>query len=118
MAEKQKQKNAGRTKKQNLDKVVAELNNNLKDEQNQLEAVLSPFEEAINKVANQLNRVGANDITEIKNTWDSFNLGKLIFTKICEALGEPCDSWDVIKKNLDVKLIKNLIIQFVQTIEL
>ena len=109
LAEKQKQKNAGRTKKQNLDKVVAELNNNLKDEQNQLEAVLSPFEEAINKVANQLNRVGANDITEIKNTWDSFNFGKLIFTKICEALGEPCDSWDVIKKNLDVKLIKNLI---------
>ena len=40
-----------------------------------------------------------------------------IFTKICEALGEPCDSWDVIKKNLDVKLIKNLIPKILEQIK-
>ena len=109
LGEKQKLKNAGRAKKVNLDKVVAGLNNQLKDEQSQLEGILMPFEDAINKVINHLSRTIQNDMTEIKNTWDSFNLGKFIFTKICEALGEPCDSWDVIKKNLDVKLIKNLI---------
>ena len=109
LGEKQKIKNIGRAKKVNLDKVVAGLNNQLKDEQNQLETVLMPFEEAINKVTNNLSRINQNDMTEIKNTWDSFSLGKFILTKICEALGEPCDSWDIIKKNLDVKLIKNLI---------
>ena len=109
LGEKQKIKNAGRTKKQNLDKVVESLTNQLKDEQATLEGILLPFEEAINKIINPLNRVNQNDMTEIKNTWDSFNLGKYIFTKICETLGEPCDSWDIIKKNLDVKIIKNLI---------
>ena len=109
LGEKQKIKNAGRTKKQNLDKVVESLTTQLKDEQATLESILLPFEEAINKIINPLNRVNQNDMTEIKNTWDSFNLGKYIFTKICETLGEPCDSWDIIKKNLDVKIIKNLI---------
>ena len=109
LAEKQKIKNAGRAKKVNLDKVVAGLTTQLNDEKNQLEAILLPFEEAIIKVTNYLNRVTQNDITEVKNTWDSFNLGKFIITKICEFLKEPCESWDVIKKNLDVKLIKNLI---------
>ena len=109
LAEKQKIKNAGRTKKVNLDKVVAGLNTQLNDEKNQLEAILLPYEEAIIKTTNYLNRVNNNDMTEVKNTWDSFNLGKFIITKICECLKEPCESWDVIKKNLDVKLIKNLI---------
>ena len=109
LAEKQKIKNAGRTKKANLDKVVAGLTTQLKEQQSQLEAVLLPFEEVIMKITNHLNRIGTNDMTEIKNTWDAFNLGKFIFTKIYEALGEPCDSWDVVKKNLDVKIIKNLI---------
>ena len=109
LAEKQKEKNNWRTKKQNEDKIIAGLTTQLKDKQNELEAILLPFEEAINKVCNQLNKANQNDITEIKNTWDSFNLGKLIFTKICEVLGEPNDSWDIIKKNLDIKLIKNLI---------
>ena len=109
LSEKQKEKNAWRTKKQNEDKIIAGLTTQLRDNQNQLEAVLVPFEEAINKVCNQLNKANQNDMTEIKNTWDSFNIGKLIFTKICEVLGEPNDSWDIIKKNLDIKLIKNLI---------
>jgi hypothetical protein len=109
LGEKQKIKNAGRTKKVNLDKVVAGLNTQLNDEKNQLDAVLLPFEEAIIKVTNYLNRATQNDMTEVKNTWDSFNLGKFIITKICESFKEPCESWDVIKKTLDVKLIKNLV---------
>ena len=55
-----------------------------------------------------MNKVNQNDITEFKNTWDSFNIGQLILTKICEVLGEPNYSWDIIKKNLDIKLIRNL----------
>ena len=109
LAEKQKEKNSWRTKKQNEDKIIAGLTTQFKDKQNQLEAILLPFEEAINKVCNQLNKANQNDMTEIKNTWDSFSIGKFIFTKIYEVLGEPNDSWDVIKKNLDIKLIKNLI---------
>ena len=107
--EKQREKNAWRTKKQNEDKIIAGLNTQKKEKQNNLEAVLMPFEEAINKICNQLNKANQNDMMEIKNTWDSFNIGKFILTKIYEVLGEPCDSWDVIKKNLDIKIIKNLI---------
>ena len=109
LAEKQREKNSWRTKKQNEDKIIDGLTRQLKDKENQLEAILLPFEGAINKVCNQMNKANQNDITEIKNTWDSFNIGKFIFTKICEVLGEPNDSWDIIKKNLDIKLIKNLI---------
>ena len=109
LGEKQREKNTWRTKKQNEDKIIGTLNNKLKDKQNQLEAILLPFDQAINKVCNQLNKANQNDITEIKNTWDSFNLGKFIFAKIFEVLGEANDSWDIIKKNLDVKILKNLI---------
>ena len=107
--EKQREKNAWRTKKQNEDKIIAGLNTQKKDKENGLEAILMPFEEAINKICNQLNKANQNDMMEIKNTWDSFNIGKLILSKIFEVLGEQCDSWDVIKKNLDIKIIKNLI---------
>ena len=107
--EKQREKNAWRAKKTNEDKIITGLNNQRKDKQNTLEANLMPFEEGVNKICNQLNKANQNDMMEIKNTWDSFNIGKYILTKICEALGEPCESWDVIKKNLDIKLIKNLI---------
>ena len=50
LAEKQKEKNAFRTKKQNEDKIIAGLTTQFKDKQNQLEAIFLPFEEAINKV--------------------------------------------------------------------
>ena len=109
LAEKQREKNSWRTKKQNEDKIIDGLTRQLKDKENQLEAILLPFEGAINKVCNQMNKANQNDITEIKNTWDSFNIGQLILTKICEVLGEPNDSWDIIKKNLDITLIRNLI---------
>ena len=109
LGEKQKIKNNGRTKKQNLDKVISNLTIQLKDEQSTLEGYLLPYEENLNKITNHLSRATQNDMTEIKNTWDSFTLGKFIFTKISEVLGEPSDSWEIIKKNLDIKLIKNLI---------
>ena len=109
LGEKQKDKNICKTKKLNEDKIVDGLTRQLIEKQNQLEAILLPFESSINRVCNQLNKANQNEITEIKNTWDSFNLGKLILTKICGVLGEPNDSWDIIKKNLDFKLIKNLI---------
>jgi len=102
-------KNGWRTKKKNEDKIIANLNSQLKEKQNTLEAILTPFEDAVSKICNQLNKANQNDMTEIKNTWDSFNIGKFILTKIFEVLGEPCDSWDTIKKSLDIKIIKNLI---------
>ena len=109
LGEKQRDKNNWRSKKQNEDKIISGLTAQLKDRQNQLEAFLLPFEEGINKVCNQLNKANQNDMTEIKNTWDSFNLGKYIFSKVYEVLGESNESWDIIKKNLDIKIIKNLI---------
>ena len=109
LAEKQREKNGWRTKKKNEDKIIANLNSQLKEKQNTLEAILTPFEDAVSKICNQLNKANQNDMTEIKNTWDSFNIGKFILTKIFEVLGEPCDSWDTIKKSLDIKIIKNLI---------
>ena len=72
LAEKQIEKNSWRTKKQNEDKIIDGLTRQLKDKENQLEAILLPFEGAINKVCNQMNKTNQNDITEIKNTWDSY----------------------------------------------
>ena len=64
------------------EKILNSLGIQLNDEKNQLEAILLPYEEAIIKTTNYLNRVNNNDMTEVKNTWDSFNLGKFIITKI------------------------------------
>ena len=72
LAEKQIEKNSWRTKKQNEDKIIDGLTRQLKDKENQLKAIMLPFEGAINKVCNQMNKTNQNDITEIKNTWDSY----------------------------------------------
>ena len=95
-------------KKQQEEKVIEGLNKKKKDLQNNLDNILQPFKDAINKSNYTLNKVATSDITEIKNTWDSLNFGKYLLQKIYEILGEN-NEWNVIKKSLDVKTFKNFI---------
>ena len=95
-------------KKQQEEKVIEGLNKKKKDLQNNLDNILQPFKDAINKTSYTLNKITQPDVTEIKNTWDSLNFGKYLLQKIYEVFGEN-NEWDTIKKSLDVKLFKNFI---------
>ena len=96
------------TKKQQEEKVIEGLNKNKKDLQNNLDNILQPFKDAINKASYILNKITQPDVTEIKNTWDSLNFGKYLLQKIYEIFGEN-NEWDTIKKALDIKVFKNFI---------
>ena len=95
-------------KKQQEEKVIEGLNKKKKDLQNNLDNILQPFKDAINKSSYTLNKITQPDVTEIKNTWDSLVFGKYLLQKIYEIFGEN-NEWDVIKKSLDIKLFKNFI---------
>ena len=90
------------------EKVIEGLNKKKKDLQNNLDNILQPFKDAINKTSYTLNKITQPDVTEIKNTWDSLVFGKYLLQKIYEVFGEN-NEWDVIKKSIDVKLFKNFI---------
>jgi len=106
--DKTKERKAWVGKKQQEEKVIEGLNKKKKDLQNNLDNILQPFKDAINKTSYTLNKITQPDVTEIKNTWDSLNFGKYLLQKIYEVLGEN-NEWDTIKKSLDVKLFKNFI---------
>ena len=95
-------------KKQQEEKVIEGLNKKKKELQNNLDNILQPFKDAINKTSYTLNKITQPDVTEIKNTWDSLVFGKYLLQKIYEIFGEN-NEWDVIKKSLDIKLFKNFI---------
>jgi len=96
-------------KKQQEEKVIDGLNKKKKELQSNLDGILQPFKDAINKIVYSLNKIGQSDVTEIKNTWDSLNFGKYLLQKVYEILGENNNEWDNIKKSLDIKLIKSFI---------
>lgn len=77
--------------------------------QNNLDSILQPFKDAINKASYILNKIGQPDVMEIKNTWDSLNFGKYLLQKVYDALGDSNNEWDSIKKSLDLKVFKNFI---------
>ena len=97
------------TKKQQEDKVIEGLNKKKKELQNNLDSILQPFKDAINKASYILNKIGQPDVMEIKNTWDSLNFGKYLLQKVYEVLGDNNNEWDSIKKSLDLKVFKNFI---------
>ena len=90
IAQKQKEKNQWRSKKQDT-----------------FDGIIQPFKDIHQKALNQVNKISPGDLTEIKNTWDGLNFGKFLLTKIFELLGESNLEWDNIKKNLDIKIIRN-----------
>ena len=74
---------------------------------NIMDFIIQPFKDIHQKALNQVNKISPGDLTEIKNTWDGLNFGKFLLTKIFELLGESNLEWDNIKKNLDIKIIRN-----------
>ena len=107
--DKTREKKSWVAKKQQEDKVIEGLNKKKKELQNNLDSILQPFKDAINKASYILNKIGQPDVMEIKNTWDSLNFGKYLLQKVYEILGDNNNEWDTIKKSLDLKVFKNFI---------
>ena len=76
--------------------------------QTNLDGILQPYKDTINKIAYALNKINQSDVTEIKNTWDACNFGKYLLQKMYEIFGEN-NEWDTIKKIIDLKFFRNFI---------
>ena len=96
------------TKKQQEEKIIENLKKKMVELQANLDSILQPYKDAINKLTYTLSKVNQSDITEIKNTWDSCNFGKYLLQKMYEVFGEN-NEWDTIKKVLDLKFFKSFV---------
>ena len=108
IGDKAREKKEWVTKKQQEEKIIESLKKKMVEQQSNLDSVLQPFKDAINKITYQLNKINQSDVTEVKNTWDSCNFGKYLLQKMYEVFGEN-NEWDTIKKVLDLKFFKNFI---------
>ena len=76
----------------------------------QLEEALKHIKDLIKKSANNLSKLSDKDLVDCKNTWENFNFGKFLLSKIFEILNDGnFEDWDYIKKNISTKHFKRLV---------
>ena len=107
IASKQRDKATWRSKRQDEEKIINNLDIQKKDKQGVFNDIIQPFRDQMQKALNQVNKISPGDLTEIKNTWDSLSFGKFILGKLFELNGDSNTEWDYVKKALDIKIIKN-----------
>ena len=103
-----KAKNVCRGNKQLEDKITNDLNDKKLQKELDLDDKLAPFKEAITKLYPSLNKINQNDITEIRNTWESFNFGKFLIFKLYELFDKPFSDWDTTKRSLEIEIFRAL----------
>ena len=108
IGDKAREKKEWVTKKQQEEKIIENLKKKMVEQQTNLDSILQPYKDAINKITYMLNKINQSDVTEIKNTWDSCNFGKYLLQKMYEVFGEN-NEWETIKKVLDLKFFKTFI---------
>ena len=89
-----KEKNICRGNKQLEDKTTKELNDKKFQKELELDDKLSPSRDAITKLNPSINKINQNDITEIRNTWESFSFGKFLISKLYNLFDKPFSDWD------------------------
>ena len=103
-----KEKNACRGNKQLEDKITKDLNDKKLQKELDLDDKLTPSKEAITKLYPNINKISQNDITEIRNTWESFNFGKFLIFKLYDLFDKPYSDWDTTKRTLELETIRAL----------
>ena len=104
---KQRDKANWRSKRQDEEKIINNLEIQRKEKQGTFNEIIQPFKDQLQKQLNQVNKISPGDLTEIKNTWDGLTFGKFILGKLYELNGDNNTEWDYVKKSLDIKIIKN-----------
>ena len=69
---------------------------------------MSPSRDAITKLNPSINKINQNDITEIRNTWESFSFGKFLISKLYNLFDKPFSDWDSAKRILELETLRNL----------
>ena len=109
IAEKNAEKNIIKAKRNDEEKpmIVAK---ELRAKKNiQLDEALKHSKESIKKAGNTLSKLNEKDLVDCKNTWENFNFGRFLLSKIFEILKDPnFEDFDYIKKNISVKHFKKL----------
>ena len=103
-----KEKNICRGNKQLEDKKSKDLNDKKIGKELDLDEKLSPSKEALSKVNTTINKISQNDLTEIRNTWESFNFGKFLVFKVYELFEKPHSDWDSTKRTLELETFRGL----------
>ena len=103
-----KEKNICRGNKQLEDKKTKELNDKKIQLELDLDEKLAPSREAIIKLNPSINKISQNDITEIRNTWESFNFGKFLISKLYHLFDKSYSDWDTTKRSLELETFRSL----------
>ena len=69
---------------------------------------MTPSKEAITKLFSNINKISQNDLTEIRNTWESFNFGKFLIFKLYDLFDKSYSDWDTTKRSLELETFRSL----------
>ena len=105
---KTKEKNKCRTNKQFEDKTTKELMDKKAQKEEELDEKLSPTKQAIAKLNHAINKIPQNDLTDVRNAWESFNFGKFLIFNLYDLLNKPYSDWENAKRSLDLDTLKTL----------
>ena len=103
-----KEKNICRGNKQLEDKKTKDLNDKKIQKEYDLDDKLSIPKDALSKLNPTINKISQNDITEIRNTWESFNFGKFLIFKLYDLFDKPHSDWDSTKRSLELETFRAL----------
>ena len=104
------EKNKIKDKRKDEDKLLKNAEKEKETKINALGEIFSPYKENIRKIGGNITKFTDKDIVECKNTWEAFQFGKFLLTKIFLFLGEANgNDYDFIKKNISPKYLKRFI---------
>ena len=105
---KTREKNVCRANKQTEDNKTKQLMDKKFQKETELDEKLSKPKEAISKAVHSIAKLSQNDITDIRNAWESFNFGKFLIFKVLELFDKQYPDWEATKRSLDIDLFKTL----------
>ena len=109
IAEKNGKKNAIKVKRNDEEKPMLAAKELRAKKKIKLDEALKHTKEAIKKSGTTLSKLNEKDLVDCKNTWENFNFGKFLLSKIFEILKDPnFEDFDYIKKNISVRHFKKL----------
>ena len=109
ISEKNVEKNKIKVKRNDEEKPMLAAKELRTKKKAQLDDALKNIKESIKKSSNNLSKLNDKDLVDCKNTWENFNFGKFLLSKIFEILNDPnYEDWDYIKRNISTKHFKKL----------
>ena len=104
------EKNIVKEKRSKEDKMIKESEREKEIKENQFEELFIPLKDSLRKIGGSISKFNDKDLVDCKNTWENFQFGKFLLSKIFLILddGNGID-YDYVKKNLSTKQLRKFI---------